>query len=61
LADATAAAAAVGAVAAGVAVAFRLILRKSTWLPCAVDSSWYTSDGTSSSTGTALPSRATVA
>jgi hypothetical protein len=37
-----------------------LTLRKSTPVDCAVESSWYTSEGTSSSLGTALPRRATA-
>ena len=38
-----------------------LTLRKSTPVEFAVESSWKTSDGTSSSLGTAFPSRATAA
>src|SRR3954468_12187628 len=38
-----------------------LSARKLTFAPCAAVCSWYRSDGTRSSTGTALPRRATAA
>src|SRR3546814_8561879 len=53
------AAAGAGTAAAAAALEPSLIERKSILLESAAADSWYTSDGTSSSTGTALPSCAT--